>query len=256
LRLEPLEMDRFGVVPDAFERAAKARTAKVAYLTPTLQNPTGTILPEKRRREIALIAAAHGVTIIEDDVYGFLAPDAPPPITSLAPDRHVFLTGLGKSVSASLRIGYTLSSEELAARMANVVWASTFFTSPAMAEVAATWIEDGTATRLAAAKRETIALRQRVARRVLGRRAGGAKTSPHLWLELPPRRDAEAFAEQARLRGVRVMPSSRFAAGDDTPNAVRLSIGAPATAAQLETALQIVTNLLDRAPRAAGVATV
>src|SRR5258708_34931158 len=48
LPLQPLPSDRFGVLPDAFEHAAMARTARVAYLTPTLQNPTGTILPEKR----------------------------------------------------------------------------------------------------------------------------------------------------------------------------------------------------------------
>jgi DNA-binding transcriptional MocR family regulator len=249
LRLEPLPMDRYGVLTDAFEQAAKAKSAKVAYLTPTLQNPTGTILPEKRRRELAASAAAHGVTIIEDDVYGFLVPEAPPPITSLDPDRHVFLTGLGKSVSASLRIGYTVSNEELAARMAAVVWTTTFFTSPTMAEVAATWIEDGTAARAAAAKRETIALRQRVARRVLGKRVTGGETSPHLWLELPARHDAEEFAEQARARGVRVAPSSRFVVREEAVNAIRVSIGATESASRLETALQILAGLMDRAPR-------
>lgn len=256
LRLEAVPMDRFGVLPDAFERAARARTARVAYLTPTLQNPTGTILPEKRRRELASMAAAHGITIIEDDVYGFLAPEAPAPITSLDPDRHIFLTGLGKSVSASLRIGYTVSNEELAGRIAAVVWANTYFTSPTMAEVAATWIEDGTAARVASAKRETIALRQRIARRVLGKRVTGAETSPHLWLELPASRDAEAFAEQARVRGALVAPSTRFAPGDDAPNAIRLSLGAPQSAAQLETALHVVMNLLARVPRAAELAMV
>ena len=256
LRLEGLPMDRFGIVPDGFERAATAREARVAYLTPTLQNPTGTILPEKRRRDVAAIAATHGVTIIEDDVYGFLVPHAPPPITSLDPDRHIFLTGLGKSVSASLRIGYTVSNEDLARRMAAVVWANTYFTSPTMAEVAATWIEDGTAARIASAKRETITLRQRIARRVLGKRVSGAETSPHLWLELPTSRDAEAFAEQARTRGVLVAPSTRFAAGGGTPNAIRLSLGAPESASQLEAGLHVVMDLLARVPRAAELAMV
>ena len=256
LRLEPLPLDRFGVLIDPFERAAKSRTAKVAYLTPTLQNPTGTILPEKRRRELAAIASANGVTVVEDDVYGFLAPDAPPPITSFDPDRHVFLTGLGKSVSASLRIGYTVSNEELAARMAAAVWTTTFFTSPAMAELAATWIEDGTAARVAAAKRETIALRQRIARRVLGKRVTGAETSPHLWLELPARRDADEVAEQAHARGVRVAPSTRFTVQDGAANAIRVSIGAAESASRLESALQILAALIDRAPRRANAAMV
>src|SRR5260221_480612 len=130
--------------------------------------------------EQALVDDCHVRTLCLQsiDVYGFLAPDAPPPITSLDPDRHIFITGLGKSVSASLRIGYTVSNEELAARIAAVVWANTYFTSPAMAEVSATWIEDGTAARVASPKREMIALRQRIARRLLANRVTGAATAP------------------------------------------------------------------------------
>jgi DNA-binding transcriptional MocR family regulator len=149
-----------------------------------------------------------------------------------------------------------VSNEDLARRMAAVVWANTYFTSPTMAEVAATWIEDGTAARIASAKRETITLRQRIARRVLGKRVSGAETSPHLWLELPTSRDAEAFAEQARTRGVLVAPSTRFAAGGGTPNAIRLSLGAPESASQLEAGLHVVMDLLARVPRAAELAMV
>jgi DNA-binding transcriptional MocR family regulator len=249
IKLEGLPMDRYGVTVDGLARAVKVRGAKVAYLTPTLQNPTGATLPDKRRRELAALAARLGVTLVEDDVYGFLAPDAPPPISSHDPERHIFLTSLGKSVSASLRIGYALANDELVARMAGIISATTFFASPATAEIAATWIEDGSAGRAAAAKRDTIALRQRVVTRVLG--ASSRPLSPHLWIELPPRRDADAFAEQARARGVRVAPSTRFAISDDAPNAIRLSVGAPASAAELETGLQVVAALLEKAPRGA-----
>ena len=51
-------------------------------------------------------------------------------------------------------------------------------------------------------------------------------------------------------------PSTRFAAGGHAPNAVRLSLGAPESAAQLETALNVVMNLLARVPRAGELATV
>src|SRR5947209_7662359 len=73
LQLTGLPVDAEGLDPRAFADACR-RGVKVLYTTPTLQNPTGTTMPDKRRREIARIAEEHGVAILEDDVYGFLAP--------------------------------------------------------------------------------------------------------------------------------------------------------------------------------------
>jgi len=46
--------------------------AKYIYTIPTVQNPTGTILPESRRAEMLKLAEAHGVPIFEDDCYADL----------------------------------------------------------------------------------------------------------------------------------------------------------------------------------------
>ena len=244
LKLEPLPMDRFGIVPEAFERAARGRTSKVLYTIPTLQNPTGTIMPEKRRRELAAIAEKHGITVVEDDVCGFLVEDAPPPIASFLPDQTIFLTGLGKPIAAPMRVGYMTAPDALLAKLQAGLAASILFTSTILAELAATWIEDGTAARIAAAKRNEVALRNRIARRILGRRiAGSDPRSSHLWLELPKRWTPDAFAEEARRRRVRIASGATFAVGSDIPRAVRLSIGTPATATELEGALEILAAI-------------
>lgn len=243
LRLEPLPLDRFGIVPDALERAARATKARVLYTTPTLQNPTGSVMPDKRRREIAALAEKHGLTIIEDDVCGFLVEDAPPPIAAQAPDRTIFITGLGKAIAGPMRIGYVAAPEPWIARLQSSHAASILFASPILGELAATWIEDGTAARMAATRRNEIALRGRIARRILGKRASGDPRSSHLWLELPKQWTADAFAEEARRRHVRVASASSFAVADDVPRAVRLSIGAPASIADLESALQVIAAI-------------
>jgi DNA-binding transcriptional MocR family regulator len=243
LRLEPLPMDRFGILPDALERAARAKTSRVLYMIPTLQNPTGALMPEKRRRELAAIAEKHGLTIIEDDVCGFLLEDAPPPVASFAPDRTIFITGLGKAIAGPMRIGYVSAPESWIPRLQSSHAASILFASPILAELAATWIEDGTASRMAAARRSEIALRGRIARRILGKRASADPHASHLWLELPKRWTADSFAEEARRRRVRVASASSFAVSDDVPRAVRLCIGAPATVAELESALAVVAAI-------------
>ncbi len=244
LKLAPLPMDRYGLLPDAFARACRARTARVLYTIPSLHNPTGIVMPEKRRREIAAVAEKFGITIIEDDVCGFLLEKTPPAIATFAPERTLLVTGLGKSIAAGMRVGYVAVPEPLLARAQSVFAASVLFTSPLLAEIATSWIEDGTAARIVAQKRAEAALRNRIARRILGDRA--SKTDPrsgHLWIELPRRWSPDAFAEEARRRRVRVASASSFAAGPEIPRAVRLSIGAPATVAELETALGVIMGI-------------
>ena len=242
VRLHPLPIDRYGLVPDAFAKACRAKTAKVLYTIPTLHNPTAVMMPESRRRELAAIAEKYGVTIIEDDVSGFLIEKTPAPIAAFAPDRTIFLTGLGKSIAPAMRVGYLVAPDSLLPRVHAATAASVLFTSPLLAEIAATWIEDGTAARVVAQKRSEVALRTRIARRVLPELTGDAR-SLHLWLALPRRWSADAFAEEARRRRVRVASASAFAVSDDVPRAIRVSIGAPASVSELENALHVLAGI-------------
>jgi len=47
-------------------------TPKYIYTIPTVQNPTGTIMPPARRAEFLKLAAQYGVPIFEDDCYADL----------------------------------------------------------------------------------------------------------------------------------------------------------------------------------------
>jgi DNA-binding transcriptional MocR family regulator len=245
IRLEPLPLDRYGIVPDALQRACRGRSpARVLYTVPSLHNPTGLVMPETRRRELAGVAVAHGLTIIEDDVCGFLLEKTPPPLAAFAPERTIFLTGLGKALAPAMRVGYLAAPPALLPRVQAALGATILFASPALAEMAATWIEDGTAARIVTQKRAEVQLRNRLARRVLSR-AGGDARSPHLWMELPKRWTADAFVEEARRRRVRVAGAGSFAVGEDVPRAIRVSVGAPASIAELEQALHVLAGITE-----------
>jgi DNA-binding transcriptional MocR family regulator len=250
VKLEPLPIDRHGILPDAFAKACRSRTsqARVLYLVPSLHNPTGIVTPEKRRRELAAVAVKHGITIIEDDVCGFLLDKTPPPLAAFAPERTIFLTGLGKAIAPAMRVGFLTAPEALLQRAQSALAASILFASPVLAEIAASWIEDGTAARIAALKRDEVALRNRLARGILGPVTGDVRSS-HLWLELPERWTADAFMEEARRRRVRVASGTAFAVGSEVPRAVRISIGATATVAELETALHTIAGIGDERVR-------
>jgi DNA-binding transcriptional MocR family regulator len=242
LRLEPVAIDRYGLVPAALERAARSRSARVLYTIPTLHNPTGSIMPEKRRREIAAVAERHGLTIIEDDVSGFLLEKPPPPIASFAPDRTVFITGLGKAIAAAMRVGYLVAPDSLLPRIHSALGATVLFSSPVVAEIASTWIEDGTAARIVEQKRAEVAVRSRVARRILPDVTGDPRAL-HLWMELSKRWTADSFTDEARRRRVRIASASSFAVTPEIPRAVRISIGTPPTIAELETALHVLAGI-------------
>jgi DNA-binding transcriptional MocR family regulator len=243
-RLEAVAADRYGMLPDALELAARKSRARVVYLTPTFQNPTGVVMADKRRRELAAVAGKIGLTLVEDDVYGFLHPKAPAPIAIYAPDRTVFVTGVGKLLSPALRVGYAFAPAALVPKLTAALHASSLFASPIGAEIAATWIELGAHEAIARQKRELIAIRHRIANRILGPRATASDPlSPHLWLPLPARWSADAFADEVRGRGVRISSASAFAVAAEVPRAIRISLGAAVSSADLERALGVIASI-------------
>ncbi|MGB6759249.1 MAG: PLP-dependent aminotransferase family protein [Xanthobacteraceae bacterium] len=66
---------------------------KYIYTIPTVQNPTGTILNEARRRELLALAEKYGVPIFEDDCYADLiwSGERPPALHAMSkPQRHPY----------------------------------------------------------------------------------------------------------------------------------------------------------------------
>jgi DNA-binding transcriptional MocR family regulator len=247
LRLEPVTIDEEGMTPDALASAAARTRAKVIYAMPTLHNPTASTMSAARRRAIADVVTTHGLTIIEDDQYGFLADD--PPLAALLPDCCVHISSLSKSLAAGLRVGFLRAPAALVQRLAAAVFASAVMAPPLTAELATRWIADGTARRIVDWKRAEMAARQQIARRVLGWRSP-RPSAPHVWLPMPATTTAEDFVEQARLRGVLVSASPAFGVGSDRPaHAVRICLGPPASREALEEALRLLAGVLRDPPR-------
>ena len=257
LRLRGLAIDAQGLRPDALEDACREGGAKALYLIPTHHNPTTAVMPETRRREIVAVARAHGLAVVEDDVHGLLPEERPRPIAALAPERSYYLTSTSKTLAPGLRIAYVAAPPAMVPRLAASLRATTWAVAPLTAAVASAWIRDGTADALLAARRQEARERQSIAR---ARLAGAdLQTQPeayYLWLRLPDPWRGDAFAAEARARGVLVTPAEAFAVGREAaPHAVRLCLGAARTRAALGRGLDVVAGLL-LAEDAAGSAVV
>ena len=249
LQLRGVALDEHGVRPDRFEAACRSGAARALFCMTNLQNPTGRTMPLARRQEIAAIAQAHDVTLIEDDVNGFLPADPLPPLAQLAPAHTYYVTGTSKSLAPGLRIGYVVPPPQGIERIAATIRASTWLTSPILAELVTQWIESGDAEEMVEWKRKEIAARHDLALRILGPWLPSGPVSFHLWLSLPEPWRTEAFVAQARSRGVMVTPSQEFMIGrDSAPHAVRVCLGATLSRERLEEGLRRLAVLLAQGP--------
>jgi len=249
LNLEGVAFDHEGLIPEAFEHACRRTGVRALYIVPTLHNPTTIIMSAERRHAIAEIARHYNVIIIEDDVFGFLVPDAPPALQTLAPDVTIYLSSLSKSIAAGLRIGYLVAPLPLVARAEANARALNYSAPALMAGLSSRWILDGTADRFAETQREEARARQALARRLLppGSVSHSPEAAHHLWLTLPEPWRREEFVHVMRQRGVALTGADVFAVGRGTvPHAVRLGLCTPASREEVARALTMISETLSQ----------
>src|SRR3989440_7477913 len=95
-------------------------TPKYIYTIPTVQNPTGSIMPEKRRAEMLKLSEQYGVPVFEDDCYADLIWDGkrPPAIHAMSKSGNVIHVGsFSKSVAPGLRVGFIVAPWAMLSRM-------------------------------------------------------------------------------------------------------------------------------------------
>jgi DNA-binding transcriptional MocR family regulator len=250
LRLQGLQMDAEGILPDAFEEACKQHEVKVFFTVPTLASPTVSLMSSERREELVRIARKYDVLIIEDDVLGPLPANRPPPIYSLAPERTIYLTSFTKCVMPGLRTGYLVAPEALLPSITGRLIVYSWMATPLVSEVASRWIEDGTADHLVTWQRKKMAERHRIATEELADFDwAGHPSALHLWLSLPDHWTAQAMVEHAKALGVATAPPQPFMTAQCPPiNAVRIAVGGVTNTDRFRQGLVLIKGLLKRSP--------
>ena len=241
-----LPMDADGIIPAALEACCQQHRPRLLYLMPSLQNPTASVMPLKRRQEIISIAKRYSLIIIEDDVQ-FIAPEHRlPTLYSLAPEQVIYVSSFAKHLAGGLRVGFIVSPEDLHHKIAMALRSNCWVTPPLMAEVAREWIDSGEAWQLIAWQREEISQRQQLLNTVLsGFDVTSQPHSFHAWLKLPEPWRAETFVRHMNSKGVKLLQSELFAVGSTAaPQAVRLCISTPDSRQKLRTALERIKDTL------------
>jgi len=120
-----IPLDHDGMRIDALAAALadlrhRGVTPKYIYTIPTVQNPTGTIMPQARRAELLKLAEHYGVPIFEDDCYADLIWEGkrPPAIHAMSRNGGVIHIGsFSKSIAPALRVGFIVAPWAMLSRM-------------------------------------------------------------------------------------------------------------------------------------------
>lgn len=240
-----------GIDPDDFEHVCAQQHPKAVVLVATLNNPTLGTISEENRRRIVEIARNYNVWIIEDNIYGGLKNDPPPPLAAMAPERTFNLNGLSKSVSAGLRSGWVSCPPGYVTRVVNAHRLLTGGGPFLLKEAATRLVLSGEAQKIRDRVRGVIAQRATLARQVLSDAHPSAEVRsdpdcPFVWLTLPEPWLPGTFCKAAQEAGVTVEGADEYKLGSldyACPN-VRVSLTGPLTDRKYEVGLSILADLL------------
>jgi 2-aminoadipate transaminase len=224
--------DAEGPLPEAFTALTKeAPGTRFAYLLPNFQNPTGRMMPASRRADVAAAAQRVGVPLLEDDPYGELWYDAPPPpaLASWWPEGTVYLGSFSKVLAPGFRLGYVVAPQAIVGKLVQAKQAADLHSPGFNQRVVWEVVRDGFLDRHVPTIRERYR-RQRDAMAAALRRhlppgcewqtpAGGM----FFWLRLPPGGNATALLHAAVEAGVAFVPGAPFYAHGGDPRSLRLS---------------------------------
>jgi DNA-binding transcriptional MocR family regulator len=224
-----------GLDVDRLAQVLRRTRVAACVLIPNFHNPVGCLMPDTQKRAVVTLLAAHGVPIIEDDIYGDLQHEGGRPRCLKAEDEAgtVMLCGsFSKTLAPGMRVGYIAPGvwyERVIALKRSRTLASA--TLPALA--VADMVRNGGYDRHLRAMRR--ALRDRV-QRVRGAVAeafpdGTAISRPEggfvLWVELPRSVDALKLFALARDAGISIAPGALFGSSGGFEHYVRLNCGHP-----------------------------
>ena len=228
-RLVGIRVDGGGVVPHSL-REVLARRPALVYLQSTVHSPTGTVLGEARRAEVAAALAAARVPLLEDCALADLAWEpAPRPIASWLPTASTAVVGsLSKLFWGGLRLGFVRAPEPVALRFARVKATQDLGSAMVSQVVAHRLLQDVEA--IGRWRRDDLRARYQVLAAAL-RSALPAWSWPEpagglsIWVRLPVT-DALPFAQVALRHGVAVATASPLSVGDRHRDHLRLSFAA------------------------------
>jgi 2-aminoadipate transaminase len=218
--------------PDIASLASLAEGARFFYVLPNFQNPTGRSMSEARRADLVAKAAEIGLPIVEDNPYGDLWFDQPPPapLTARNPEGCIYLGSFSKVLAPGLRLGYVVAPQAIMPKLLQAKQAADLHSPSFNQRMVAEVLKDGFIDRhvptiRALYKRQCLAMLDALETEMAGLDVqwNSPDGGMFLWVRLPQGLNAVELLPKAVDKGVAFVPGSAFYADDADPRTLRLS---------------------------------
>ena len=233
----PMEPDVIGVASDAegiaiADLRRQRREARFLYVLPNFQNPTGRTMSEPRRQALIETARELALPIVEDNPYGDLWFDTPPPapLSARHPEGSIYLGSFSKVLAPGLRLGYLIAPQSIAPKLLQAKQAADLHSPSFNQRLVADVLRDGFLERHVPTIRALYRAQRDAMLAALQREMQGMDVTWNapeggmfLWARLPAGMDAVALLPQAVERGVAFVPGAAFYADEPDARTMRLS---------------------------------
>ena len=231
--------DDDGMVPESLRETitavrAAGKQIKLLYLIPNFHNPAGVTLSWERRIEILEIARANGILVLEDNPYGLLYFDSPPPqaMRSVETDGVIYLGTFSKTFAPGLRVGWAVAPhairEKLILANESAVLSPSSFTQFVISEYFENSDWRGQIDTFRGVYRERKeALTSSLAEYLPNLKHTDPTGGFYVWVTLPKHLDAKAMLPRAVKELVAYTPGTAFYSNGDGRHNMRLSFCYP-----------------------------
>ena len=229
-----VDSDDEGMLIADFEKqvGTGADKARLAYVLPNFQNPTGRTMSDARRQALVETARELDIPLIEDNPYGDLWYEQEPhlPLAARNPEGVIYMGSFSKVLAPGLRIGFIVAPTSVYGKLTQAKQAADLHTPSFNQRVVAEVIQDGFLDRHVPTIRAMYKAQRDVMLMALEREMAGLDvqwTRPvggmFLWVKLPAGMDAQALLTKAVERNMAFVPGAPFYADNAEINTLRLS---------------------------------
>jgi 2-aminoadipate transaminase len=238
------------------EGSPDAGAARFLYVLPNFQNPTGRTMSDARRTAVIGRAAELGLPILEDNPYGDLWFDAPPPLplTARHPEGCMYLGSFSKVLAPGLRLGFIVAPRSVYPKLLQAKQAADLHSPSFNQRMVSEVMKDGFLDRHVPTIRALYKSQRDAMVAALQREMQGLDVqwnSPDggmfLWARLPAGANAIDLLAKAVDKGVAFVPGAAFYAQDHDPRTLRLSF-VTATTEQIDIGIAALAAALRELP--------
>ena len=253
----PMEPQFVSVASDAegidmADLRAQASGARFLYVLPNFQNPTGSSMSQARRAELSATAAQLNLPMVEDNPYGDLWFDTPPPLplTARNPQGCIYMGSFSKTLAPGLRLGFLVAPKAIYPKLLQAKQAADLHTPSFNQRMVAEVLKDNFLDRHVPTIRALYKSQRDAMLAALDLHLAGSGVSWNtpdggmfLWLKLPRGMNAIDLLPKAVERHVAFVPGSAFYAAEPQLNTLRLSF-VTSSSAQINTGIAALADVI------------